>query len=133
MADPGDPRRDDRHMRRGDHRIAPAGHIAADAADRDVAMAEHDAGQRLDLDIPHRFALDFGEVADLRLREVDVVDGLRRHFRDHRGDVRVGQAEARRRPFVEALAKLAHGRSPRARTSAMIASTAARVFASASS
>ncbi len=70
VADPGDPRGDDRHMRRGDHRIAPARHIAADAADRDVAMAEHDAGQRLDLDIAHRCALDLGEVADLLLARI---------------------------------------------------------------
>ena len=76
MADPGDARRDDRHMRRGDHRIAPAGDIAADTADRDMAMAEHDAGQSLDLDITHQFALDLSEIADLRLREADIVELL---------------------------------------------------------
>ena len=114
VADPGDARGDDRHMRRGDHRIAPAGHVAADAADRDVAMAEHDAGQGLDLDIAHRFALDLGEIADLRLREADVVERLRRDLRDHRGDLGIGQAEARRRPFVEALAEFAHRHGRRA-------------------
>ncbi len=72
-------------------------------------MAEHDAGQGLDLDIAHRGALDLGEIADLLLREADVVERLRRDLRDHRGDVGLGQAEARRRPFVEALAEIAHG------------------------
>ena len=38
----------------------------------------NDAGQGLDLDILERGALDLGEIADLRLREFDVVDGLRR-------------------------------------------------------
>jgi len=53
VADPGDPRGDDRHMCGGDHRITPARHIAADTADRDVAVAEYDAGQGLDLEIAH--------------------------------------------------------------------------------
>src|ERR1044071_7668773 len=96
-------------MRRRDHRIAPAGHITSDIADRDVAMAENDAGQGLDLDIAHRFALDFGEVADLRLREADVVERLRRDFLHYRGDVAVGQAESRRRPVAKALAEVADG------------------------
>jgi len=39
VLDPGDPRGHDRHMRRGDHRVAAARHIAADPADRDVAVA----------------------------------------------------------------------------------------------
>src|SRR3984893_7168782 len=45
VADPGDPRRDDRHMRRCDHRVAAARHIAAHTTDRDVLVAEHDAGR----------------------------------------------------------------------------------------
>ena len=96
VADPGDPRGDDRHMRRGDHRIAPARHIAADPADRDVAVAEHDPGQGLDLDILHRGALDLGEVADLRLREFDVVDRLRRDLGDQAADLvrRTGESSA---------------------------------------
>jgi len=51
VADPGNPRGDDRHVRRGNHRISPTRHITADTANRDVLMAEHDTGQGLDLDI----------------------------------------------------------------------------------
>src|ERR687894_167734 len=51
-------------------------------------LAKHDAGQGLDLDITHRFALDLGKVADLRLREADVVESLRRDLLDHCGNVR---------------------------------------------
>src|SRR5438874_6263009 len=65
MADPGDPRGDDRHVRRGDHRVAPARDIAPDPADRDVAVAEHDPRQGLDLDILQRGALDLGKISDL--------------------------------------------------------------------
>ena len=70
----GDPRGDDRHVRRGDHRIAPARHVAADRVDRDVPVAEHDAGQGLDLEVAHAVALRLREVAHLRLREPDVVE-----------------------------------------------------------
>jgi hypothetical protein len=41
-------------------------------------VAEHHAGQRLDLDVAQRVALDLREVAHLRLRELDVVDRLLR-------------------------------------------------------
>ena len=67
-------------------------------------------GQGLDLDILQRGALDLGEIADLRLREFDVVDRLRRDLGDECRDLVLGQAKARRRPFVEALAKFAHRR-----------------------
>ena len=63
-------RGDDRHMRGGDHRIAPARHVAADRVHRDVAVAEHDAGQRLDFEVVHALALLLREVAHLRLREL---------------------------------------------------------------
>ena len=73
-------------------------------------MAEHHSRQSLDLDIPERSPLDLGKIADLPLREFDVVDRLRRHLGDERGDFVVGEAEARRRPFVEAFAEFAHRR-----------------------
>jgi hypothetical protein len=69
-------------------------------------MAEDDPGQGLDLDILMRRA-DLGKIADLLLRELmsSIV----------RGDtlatsprIVLGQAEARRRPFVEALRQVAH-------------------------
>ena len=40
--DPGDLCGDNAHMRRGNHGIAPARHIAADAVDRNVLVAEPD-------------------------------------------------------------------------------------------
>ena len=78
----GDFRGDDRHVRRGDHRIAAARHVAADRVHRDVAVAEHDAGQRLDLDVLHRVALLLREVAHLSLGEFDVVEVALAHWRD---------------------------------------------------
>jgi hypothetical protein len=75
-----------------------------------VPVSEHNAGQCLDLDILQRGALDLGEVADLRLGEFDVVDRLRRDLGNECGDLILGEAKARWRPFVEALAELAHRR-----------------------
>ncbi len=71
-------------------------------------MAEKHAGQGLDLDILERGALELGEIADLGLREFDVGDGLRRDLGDEGGDLGSGQAEARRRPFVEFFREFAH-------------------------
>jgi hypothetical protein len=110
VPDPGDARRDDAHMRRGDHGIAAARHIAPDTADRDVPVPEYDPRQCLDLDIVHRAPLDLGEIADLRLREFDVLDRLRRDFVEECGNLVLGEAEARRRPFVEPLRHFAHRR-----------------------
>jgi len=110
VPDPGDPSGDDRHVRGGDHRVAAARHIAADTADRDVLMAEHDPGQSLDLDIFQRGALDLREIADLRLREFDIADGLWRHLGDEPDDLVLREFEARRRPLIKALAELAYCR-----------------------
>ncbi len=46
-----------RHERRGEHRVAPAGHVGADRVDRDVAVAEHDARSHLDLERRQRAQL----------------------------------------------------------------------------
>ena len=73
-------------------------------------MPEHDPGQGLDLDIAHRRPLDLGEMPDLRLREFDVVDRLRRDFGDQCRNLVLGEAEARRRPFVEPLRHFTHRR-----------------------
>ncbi len=45
-------------------------------------MAEHDAGQSLDLEVLHRVALLLREVADLRLGKSDVVEIAFGHLRD---------------------------------------------------
>ena len=71
-----DLRRDDAHVRRGDHRVAAAGDIGADARDGDVPVAEPDAGKRLDLEVGHRRALGAGERPHLLLAERHVVEHL---------------------------------------------------------
>ncbi len=100
---------DDGHMRRGDHRIAPARHVAADRIHRDVAMAEHDAGQRLDLQVVHGLLLFLREIAYLRLRELDVIAIALGHFRDGLLDVLRAEPEILRRPLVEFLRQFADG------------------------
>ncbi len=107
--DAGDARGDDRHVRGGDHRIAPARHVAADRIDRDMAVAEHDAGQRLDLDVEHAIALLLREVADLRLREFDVIEVALGHLRDRLLDFLRAEAEILGRPLVEFFRQFADG------------------------
>ena len=102
-----DLRGDDRHVRGGDHRIAPARHVAADRVHRDVLVAEHDAGQRLDLQVVHGVLLLLREVAHLRLREPDVVEVALGDLRDRALDLLRRQPERGRRPVVEFLRQLA--------------------------
>ena len=101
---------DHAHMGRGDHRVTPARNVAADAADRNVAVAEDHARDRLHLHVGHRVALDLGEVADLGLGELDVLPDVGGHGSDQRVDLRRRQAEAFRRPVVELRRKGAHRR-----------------------
>jgi hypothetical protein len=72
-------------------------------------VAEEDAGQRLDLDLPHRVKLRLREPAHLRLHELDVVDDLRRQGRDDVLDLAGREQEAVGRPVVELGRVLAHG------------------------
>ena len=51
VLDAGDLRDEHGHERRREHRVAPAGDVRADGVDRDVAVAEHDAGPHLDLEV----------------------------------------------------------------------------------
>ncbi len=119
--DPRDARHlggDDRHMRRGDHRIFAARHVAADRIHRDILMAEHHTRQRLDLDILERGALVLGEVAHLLLREADVVEIAARKLRQAVLDLGVGQPIVLAIPIVELHRQFAHGldrRAPRYR------------------
>ena len=108
--DAGNPRRDDRHVRRGDHGIAPARHVAADRAHRDVLVAEHHARQGLDLEIAHGLLLLLREIAHLRLRELDVVEVALADLPDGALDLVRRQLEGRRRPVVEFLRQVAHRR-----------------------
>ena len=67
---------DDAHMRRCQQWIFATGHITARGIDRDMGVAEHNAGQRFNFDIVHRITLDLGKIAHLRLREFDVFQRL---------------------------------------------------------
>src|SRR5581483_6091435 len=107
--DAGDARGNDRHMCGRDHRVAPARHVAADRVHRDVAVAEHDAGQRLHLQVMHRLFLLLREIAHLRLRELDVVEVAFRHLRNRALDLLRAQAEIRRRPVIELLRQIFDG------------------------
>ena len=104
----GDLRRQDRHVRRSEQRVAPAGDVGADRVDRDVLLPEEHARFDLGLEVGQRVALQLGEPADVVLDRADVVDGLLGHLCDGRRDLLVGEAERRRRPVVEALRVLAH-------------------------
>src|SRR5262249_39060750 len=84
---------------------------AADARDRDVAVAEDHAGQGLDLEVAHRLLLLLREVAHLALRELDVLEGALADLRDRLCDLRVRQAGALRLPVVELFRQLAGGRA----------------------
>ena len=99
----GHPRRDHAHVRGGHQRILAAGHVAADAADRDVAVPEHHAGTRFDFHVVQRFKLNPCEVANLFLGEADVGDVLRVQAVLAVVDLLTAQAERIRRPAVELL------------------------------
>ena len=97
------------HMCRGHHRVAAAGHVAADTGDRDVFVAQPDSGQGFDFDIDQGCLLRFGETAYLRLGEFDVLDDLVRQAVHQGGDLVRAQAERFRFPFVEFGRQFAHG------------------------
>ena len=107
--DAGDLRRDDAHVSRGDHRVATAGDVRADARHGDVPVPEPDAGERLDLEVDHRRPLRRREHAHLLLAERDVVQHLRRDALEARRDLVGAQPEALRLPAVEAIRVPPHG------------------------
>ena len=74
--DAGDFRGHHAHVRRRDHGIFAAGDVAADRVHGNVLVTENDAGQGLDFEVLDALALLLREVADLRLREADVLDVL---------------------------------------------------------
>ena len=105
--DAGDLRGDDAHVSGGDHRVAAAGDVGADARHGQVPVAEPDTGKGLHLEVDHRRPLRLRERAHLLLAEHDVVQHLGGDALEAGGD-RVGrQPEALRLPAVEA------GRVPR--------------------
>ena len=107
--DAGDTRGDDRHVRRREQGIFPAGHVTAGRTDGNVAVSEDDAGQRFDLDVAHRLALQFGEAPDLCLREADIVEILLRKRIYAVRNLALAQPVIVARPAVEANRQVAHG------------------------
>ena len=88
--DAGDLRRDDAHVSGGDHRVAAAGDVGADARHGQVPMAEPDTGEGLHLEVDHRRPLRLRERAHLLLAEHDVVEHLGGNALEAGGD-RVGR------------------------------------------
>ena len=107
---PRDLRGDHAHVGGRDHRVLAARHVGADAVDRDVLVAEDDAGHRLALDVAERLFLDSCEVADLRLSELDVRPLACAHPSVAGIDRGPAQTELVRRPAVEPLRVFAHRR-----------------------
>jgi hypothetical protein len=99
----------DAHQRRRDHRVAAAGNVRADRADRHMAVTEPDARNRLDIEVDERGTLRAGERADLLGGELEVRERLDRNGVDTRGDGVLAQAQRLRRPAVEPQRVLAHG------------------------
>ena len=85
----------------GNHGVFATGHVAADAADGDVPVAEHHAGQGLDLDIAERSTLYLGKVPHLGLGEGDVRDVLPAHSGEAGFDLGLAQAKIRAFPAIE--------------------------------
>ncbi len=106
----GDLGGDHRHVGGGDHRVLAARHVAADRVHRDVLVAEHDAWQRLDLDVLERRALLLGEVPDLRLGELDVLDRPAGKLGEAVPDLLVRQPVVGAVPAVELDREIAHRR-----------------------
>ena len=100
--------RDYRHMSRCQQRVFAARHIAADGIDRDIAVAEHHAGQGFHLNIAQSRFLMFGEIAHLGLRKADIFQVARRELIKAGLDFAFTQAEILPVPFVEADGKLPH-------------------------
>ncbi len=100
--------REDRHMRRRDHRVLAAWNIATDRLDRNIAVAEEDPRHCLDFDIGHRRSLGFGKFADLSLGKPDVVHVASRHLVDCRLDLGRGQSKRGRREVVEFRRQVAY-------------------------
>ena len=102
--------RQNRHMRRGHHRVPPAGHVTTHAGNRNVFVTQPNAGQRFHFDIDQGGPLRLGEAADLRLGEFNVVDDLpRQAVHQGRNFIRA-QPERFRLPFVEPGGQFAHRR-----------------------
>ena len=96
------------HVRGGDHRVLSARYITANAVDRNVLMAKDNTRHHFFFDIPERGFLDLGKLADIRLREFDVVYRLPRQTHDAGVYFIVSQSKALGRPLIEFLGQLTY-------------------------
>jgi hypothetical protein len=74
-------------------------------------MAQHHARKGLDFEILQAVLLRQRKAPDLRLRELNVLDGGLRQAAHAIGNLIGGQPERRRRPLIEFLRELAHRRA----------------------
>jgi hypothetical protein len=72
-------------------------------------VPQHDAGDRFHLHVPQGGALLQGKVADLLLRETNVIDDLLRQRAHALCNFAFGKAEGGGRPFVESFRALSDG------------------------
>ena len=100
--------RDYRHMGRCQQRVFAARHIATHGIDRDIAVAQHHAGQGFHFNIAQSRLLMFGEIAHLGLRKADIFQIARRELIKTSLDFALTQAEILPVPFVEADGEFAH-------------------------
>ena len=100
----------DRHVGGGHQRVPAARDVRAGRRDRQVPLAEPDAGQSFDLELPHRVELVPGEVSYPFLHGADVVENLFRHRAHDCFDLFAGKPKRFRRPSVEPLRVLPDGR-----------------------
>ncbi len=103
-------RRHHAHVRGRHHRVSPAGNVAADAVDGNIFVAQDHAGNGFYFHVLKRGALLQREVADLLLREFDVVDHLHGQRAQAFGNIALGEAEGCGRPLVELFRILAQSR-----------------------
>ena len=105
----GDARRNDAHLRRAEHRVAPAGDIAADRIHGNVLVAEDDAGLHLHFERQHGAQLRFGKAPDVILAVVGVLESPASAGSRWRRRFVPASAGSRRIPIIELAAVSADG------------------------
>ena len=105
----GNARRDDAHLGRAEHRVAPARDVAPHRLHRDMPVAEDHAGLRLDLQWQHGRKLGLREPAHVGLAERRVRDQLRVEPGDGLIDLVAAELEFGWVPVIEPEAVPANG------------------------
>ena len=100
---------DDAHLRRPEHRVAPARNVAAHGVDRDVLVAQPHARPEFHLQREKRLQLLLREPPHVALAELRVADRLRRELRDRLFALRASQFKTGRIPVIKFAAVPPHG------------------------